>query len=99
MNVIHPTVHPVEAPPVTDAANNAIPRGRMKDIQGTPGTPGGLALRVSQFAFALVALCVMATTNDFPSVTAFRYHYHFFFPFFCDFMLENWFSEFMIGIG
>ena len=79
MNVIHPTVHPVEAPPVTDAANNAIPRGRMKDIQGTPGTPGGLALRVSQFAFALVALCVMATTNDFPSVTAFRYHYHFFF--------------------
>uniref|UniRef100_A0A7N2MG73 CASP-like protein n=1 Tax=Quercus lobata TaxID=97700 RepID=A0A7N2MG73_QUELO len=73
MNVIHPTVHPIEAPPVTDAANNAIPRGRMKDMQGTPGTPGGLALRFFQFAFALVALCVMATTTDFPSVTAFRY--------------------------
>ncbi|XP_075669607.1 CASP-like protein 5A2 isoform X2 [Castanea sativa] len=73
MNVIHPTVHPIEAPPVTDAANNAIPRGRMKDMQGTPGTPGALALRFFQFAFALVALCVMATTSDFPSVTAFRY--------------------------
>ncbi|XP_059458983.1 CASP-like protein 5A2 [Corylus avellana] len=73
MNVIHPSVHPVEAPPVTDAANGAMPRGRMKDIQGMPGTPGGLALRFSQFAFAVLALCVMATTSDFPSVTAFRY--------------------------
>ena len=72
MNVIHPAVHPVEAPPVTDAAHNAIPRGRMKDMQGTPGTPGGLTLRFFQFAFALVSLCVMATTIDFPSVTAFR---------------------------
>ncbi|KAB1219074.1 CASP-like protein 2 [Morella rubra] len=73
MNVIHPAVHPVEAPPVTDAANDAIPRGRMKDIPGMPGTPGSLALRFSQFAFALLALCVMATTSDFPTVTAFCY--------------------------
>ncbi|XP_041023281.1 CASP-like protein 5A2 isoform X2 [Juglans microcarpa x Juglans regia] len=73
MNVIRPAVHPVEAPPVADAANDAMPRGRMKDIQGMPGTPGGLALRFSQFAFALLALCVMATTSDFPSVTAFCY--------------------------
>ncbi|KAF5453432.1 hypothetical protein F2P56_028334 [Juglans regia] len=73
MNVIHPAVHPVEAPPATGAANDAMPRGRMKDIQGMPGTTGGLVLRFSQFAFALLALCVMATTGDFPSVTAFCY--------------------------
>lgn len=81
MNVIHPAVHPVEAPPVTDAANDAIPRGRMKDIPGMPGTPGSLALRFSQFAFALLALCVMATTSDFPTVTAFWYQPPAFFSF------------------
>ncbi|OAY70930.1 CASP-like protein 5A1, partial [Ananas comosus] len=33
-----PSVHPVEAPPLTDAAEN--PAGvRMKDFQGMPGTP------------------------------------------------------------
>ncbi|XP_042952230.1 CASP-like protein 5A2 isoform X1 [Carya illinoinensis] len=74
MNVIRPAVHPVEAPPVADAANDAMPRGRMKDIQGMPGTPGGLALRFTQFAFALLALFVMATTSDFPSVTAFWFY-------------------------
>jgi hypothetical protein len=82
INVIHPSVHPVEAPPATDAANGAGPRGRMKDIQGMPGTAGGLALRFSQFAFAVLALCVMATTSDFPSVTAFRYPPPLFFSFF-----------------
>nr|CAD1830934.1 unnamed protein product [Ananas comosus var. bracteatus] len=67
-----PSVHPVEAPPLTDAAEN--PAGvRMKDFQGMPGTPGGLALRLSQFLFAVAALCVMASTSDFRSVTAFRY--------------------------
>ncbi|KAJ9684610.1 hypothetical protein PVL29_016867 [Vitis rotundifolia] len=72
MNVSHPAVHPIEAPPLTDAANGA-PRARMKDIQGMPGTLGGLVLRFFQFAFAAVSLCVMATTSDFPSVTAFCY--------------------------
>ncbi|KAH7537439.1 hypothetical protein FEM48_Zijuj03G0092900 [Ziziphus jujuba var. spinosa] len=75
MNASRPSVHPVEAPPpATDAAagENPLPRGRMKDIQGMPGTRGGLALRLSQFAFAVVALCIMASTSDFPSVTAFR---------------------------
>ncbi|KAK9282881.1 hypothetical protein L1049_011106 [Liquidambar formosana] len=74
MNVSHPSVHPVEAPPLTTdgGANDAL-RVRMKDIQGMPGTFGGLALRFSQFVFAVVALGVMATTGDFPSVTAFRY--------------------------
>ncbi|KAL6979332.1 hypothetical protein U1Q18_020996 [Sarracenia purpurea var. burkii] len=72
MNVSHPSVHPVEAPPpLTDGEN--VPRVRMKDIQGMPGTIGGLVLRFCQFVFAAVALCVMATTTDFPSVTAFCY--------------------------
>lgn len=65
----HASVHPVEDPPTTEGGN--APRVRMKDIQGMPATPGGLALRVSQFIFAVAALCVMATTSDFPSVTAF----------------------------
>ncbi|KAL5990641.1 hypothetical protein ACLOJK_011544 [Asimina triloba] len=71
MNISHPSVHPVEAPPATDVAHDPR-RVRMKDIQGMPGTVGGLALRFFQFAFAVGALCVMASTSDFPSVTAFR---------------------------
>lgn len=70
MNVSQGAVHPVEAPPLqTEGA--AEPRLRMKDLQGMPGTVGGLVLRVSQLLFAVVALSVMATTSDFPSVTAF----------------------------
>jgi hypothetical protein len=72
MSVSHPSVHPVEDPPTTEGANNP-PRARMKDIQGMPGTPGGLVLRISQFIFAVSAVCVMASTSDFPSVTAFCY--------------------------
>ncbi|XP_057984132.1 CASP-like protein 5A1 [Malania oleifera] len=72
MFVSRPAVHPVEAPPLTDGADNP-PRARMKDVQGMPGTSGGLGLRFFQFAFALFSLCVMATTIDFPSVTAFSY--------------------------
>lgn len=66
-----PAVHPVEAPPLMTEA--APPRIRMKDVQGMAGTTGALILRLCQFAFAAVSLCVMATTSDFPSVTAFRY--------------------------
>ncbi|KAL0460705.1 UNVERIFIED_CONTAM: CASP-like protein 5A2 [Sesamum latifolium] len=75
MNVSQGAVHPVEAPPLqTEGAPNVpLPRVRMKDLQGMPGTVGGLVLRVSQFLFAVVALSVMATTSDFPSVTAFCY--------------------------
>lgn len=64
-------MHPVEFPTLTNDA--ALPRVRMKDFQGMPGTLGGLLLRSFQFAFALISLCVMATTSDFPSVTAFSY--------------------------
>ncbi|OVA18073.1 Uncharacterized protein family UPF0497 [Macleaya cordata] len=75
MNMSHPSVHPVEAPPVTDggAVNVPVPRVRMKDIQGMPGTPGGLFLRLCQFLFAVVALSIMTSTSDFVSVTAFCY--------------------------
>ncbi|BBH05993.1 Uncharacterised protein family UPF0497 [Prunus dulcis] len=73
MNVSRPSVHPVEAPPLTDlAAQNAL-RVRMKDVQGMPGTTGGLVLRLCQLGFAAISLSVMATTSDFPSVTAFCY--------------------------
>uniref|UniRef100_A0A0D9VQZ6 CASP-like protein n=1 Tax=Leersia perrieri TaxID=77586 RepID=A0A0D9VQZ6_9ORYZ len=68
-----PAVHPVEAPPpaTTDPAEQQ-PRGvLMKDLPGMPGTAGGLGLRLAQFVFAAVALAVMASTNDFPSVTSF----------------------------
>ncbi|XP_077225468.1 CASP-like protein 5A2 [Tasmannia lanceolata] len=73
MNASHPSVHPVEAPPHTDVAVNEEPRVRMKDIQGMPGTPGGLVLRFLQFIFAVVALCIMVSASDFTSVTAFCY--------------------------
>ncbi|EYU36185.1 hypothetical protein ABFS82_14G243200 [Erythranthe guttata] len=75
MNIGQGAVHPVEAPPMqTEGGGNVpLPRVRMKDIQGTPGTVGGLVLRVFQLLFAVVALSVMATTSDFPSVTAFCY--------------------------
>ncbi|KAK9999073.1 hypothetical protein SO802_018676 [Lithocarpus litseifolius] len=84
MNVSHATVHPVEEFPMTvaggggggdgdDGGGGNPPRLRMKDVQGMPGTPGGLALRVCQFLFAVAAVCVMATTSDFLSVTAFSY--------------------------
>lgn len=80
MNVSHASVHPAEYPPTTDGGeggggggggNIEVPRVRMKDFQGMPGTQGGLALRICQFVFAAVGLCIMATTSDFPSVTAF----------------------------
>ncbi|KAK1266302.1 CASP-like protein [Acorus gramineus] len=74
MSASRPAVHPVEAPPFTDGPNN-LQRVRMKDTQGMPGTPGGLALRFFQFAFAAVSLSVMASTPDFQSVTAFWYRW------------------------
>ncbi|MBA0866615.1 hypothetical protein Goshw_022878 [Gossypium schwendimanii] len=72
MNVSRPAVHPVESPPMTEAAVHG-PRVRMKDIQGMPGTKGGLFLRLSQFIFSIISVSVMVTTNDFRSATAFCY--------------------------
>ncbi|KVH93932.1 Uncharacterized protein family UPF0497, trans-membrane plant [Cynara cardunculus var. scolymus] len=70
-----PAVHPVEPPPLIDGRNDVAPprRVRMKDVEGMPGTSTGLALRLCQFVFTVISLTVMATTSDFPSVTAFRY--------------------------
>lgn len=83
MNVSHGSVHPVEDVPTTEgAAGPNPPRVRMKDLPGMPGTPAGLALRLSQFLFSAAALAVMATTSDFPSVTAFWWvHPHIMFLF------------------
>lgn len=73
MNASRPAVHPVMAsPPLTEAAGNPL-RVRMKEVQGSPATPGGLALRLSQSSLAAAALCLMVTTADFASVTAFWY--------------------------
>lgn len=75
-NRSRPSVHPfdTEVPQFTEPHNGAVPDDtvRMKDVQGMPGTPTGLVLRVFQFGFAAVSVAVMAATNDFPSVTAFR---------------------------
>ncbi|XP_061375026.1 CASP-like protein 5A1 [Gastrolobium bilobum] len=70
MSMVRPSVHPIEAPPLTD---HAMPRHTLKDIQGMPGTLGGFILRFLQFSFALVSLSVMQSASDFSSVTAFRY--------------------------
>ncbi|GAA0153514.1 hypothetical protein Leryth_009710 [Lithospermum erythrorhizon] len=70
MTQSRPAVHPVDPPPLTAAAP---PRVRLKDVQGMPGTGGGLVLRLLQFIFAVISLSVMATTSDFSSVTAFCY--------------------------
>lgn len=72
MNVSHSSVHPVtvEAPPLQTEAANVL-RVRMMDIQGMPGTIGSIFLRLLQFVFAVIALCVMGTTRDFATATAF----------------------------
>ncbi|KAK4758233.1 hypothetical protein SAY87_019534 [Trapa incisa] len=71
MDLSNASVHPVEDPPTGEGAH--APRVRMKDIQGMPATLGGLGLRLCQFLFSAASLCIMATTSDFPSVTAFIY--------------------------
>ncbi|TVU28438.1 hypothetical protein EJB05_19955, partial [Eragrostis curvula] len=81
MRPSRPAVHPVEAltPAQAEGQEQANggdvvtqPRGvRMKDLPGAPGTPAGLGLCLAQAFFAAAALAVMATTNDFPSVSAF----------------------------
>ncbi|RZS19909.1 hypothetical protein BHM03_00052352 [Ensete ventricosum] len=73
MFVSRPAVQPVEAPSPANAAENP-PRLRMKDIQGMPGTAGGLALRLSQFVFAVAALGVMESTSNFGFVTVFCHY-------------------------
>jgi len=74
--ISHASIHPVEEVPTTDGdggvvvadQNVNVPMARMKDIQGMPGTVGGLSLRVLQFVFAAAALSVMAFTSYFPNI-------------------------------
>ncbi|KAK8359537.1 hypothetical protein V6Z11_A04G102600 [Gossypium hirsutum] len=89
MNVSRPAVHPVEAPPMTEAAVHG-PRVRMKDIQGMPGTKGGLFLRLSQFIFSIISVSVMATTNDFRSATAFCFGADHFDTYICRCICISW---------
>ncbi|EFJ34063.1 hypothetical protein SELMODRAFT_76503 [Selaginella moellendorffii] len=46
---------------------------RIKELQGMPGTVGGLALRVGQVGFAACAFSVMIRVKDFSTITAFCY--------------------------
>ncbi|KAL6594312.1 hypothetical protein ACP70R_048505 [Stipagrostis hirtigluma subsp. patula] len=43
----------------------------MKDVPGSPGTPGGLALRASQCLCSLASLAAMATAFGFSNYSAF----------------------------
>ncbi|CAN6203970.1 unnamed protein product [Urochloa humidicola] len=45
----------------------------MKDVVGSPGTRGGLALRVSQFVCALGSLAAMGSSYGFSNYSAFCY--------------------------
>ncbi|CAN6301847.1 unnamed protein product [Urochloa humidicola] len=69
-----PVVHPMEVAAPAPANPVQQPPGvLMKDLPGMPGTPSGLALRVTQLLFAAVSLAVMSSTSDFASVSAFNY--------------------------
>lgn len=43
----------------------------MKVLVGSPGTIGGLLLRISQFLFAAASIVVMITSSGFSNYTAF----------------------------
>jgi len=45
----------------------------MKDLPGTPGTVGGLALRMGQFLFAAASVVIMVAGDEFVNSTAFCY--------------------------
>jgi len=45
----------------------------MKVLVGSPGTIGGLLLRISQFLFAAASIVVMITSSGFSNYTAFCY--------------------------
>jgi len=45
----------------------------MKDLPGTPGTIGGLALRIGQFLFAAASVVIMVPGDEFINFTAFCY--------------------------
>mgnify|MGYP000574269350 FL=1 len=93
MEVSHTAVHPVAVPP---ALLQPPARVRMKDYQGMPGTLGGLALRLGQLGFAVLAFSIMISTPDFGQVTAFRLVFSFKLP--CFFVLSFKFFHMPLAI-
>uniref|UniRef100_A0A0D6QRQ2 CASP-like protein n=1 Tax=Araucaria cunninghamii TaxID=56994 RepID=A0A0D6QRQ2_ARACU len=72
MDASHPTVHPVGDHHAADLEEGPL-LFSMKDLPGTPGTAGGLALRMGQFLFAAASIAVMVTGDEFVDYTAFCY--------------------------
>ncbi|TVU33179.1 hypothetical protein EJB05_24965, partial [Eragrostis curvula] len=70
-------VHPLEvdvpapAPPVGEAQ----PQGRINGLPVLAGRPLGLVLRSTQLAAAVVALVVLVSAAEFPTVLSLRYHF------------------------
>lgn len=65
----HTAVHPVAVPP--QFPRFLHPVVRMKVLAGSPGTMGGLALRLAQTGFSLISLCIMISITGFSSISAF----------------------------
>lgn len=57
---------------VAQGANAPPPGVLMVDPRGAPGTRWGLGIRLAQALLAAAAVAVMASTDDFRAVTAFR---------------------------
>ncbi|KAE8713200.1 CASP-like protein 5A1 [Hibiscus syriacus] len=71
MNVSRPAVHPVEAPPLEEAAVH-VPRVRMKDVQGMPGTKGLQSLWILSLAFVdIYALLVKRILRNYKAIRLF----------------------------
>ncbi|KAJ8756185.1 hypothetical protein K2173_024732 [Erythroxylum novogranatense] len=86
MIVSRPTVHPVEAPPLIDGGLHNGPRTRMKDVQGMPGTRGGLTLRLIQCAFGVTfepsrRFAILLLLRAYKFYGACRWHLLMFLPF------------------
>ncbi|XP_024376145.1 CASP-like protein 5A2 isoform X1 [Physcomitrium patens] len=65
----HTAVHPVAVPP--QFPRFLHPVVRMKVLAGSPGTMGGLALRLAQTGFSLISLCIKISITGFSSISAF----------------------------
>ncbi|KAE8818145.1 CASP-like protein 5A2 [Hordeum vulgare] len=64
---------PMVAPPPQVGLADAPPPGvRMNSPQGTPGTLGGIGLRLLQAFFAAASVAVMVSTDVYRFFSAFR---------------------------
>jgi hypothetical protein len=70
-------IHVSDLPPTSCCSHRTgvvpVPWGEieMKDIVGSPGTMGGLGLRVSQFVCAAASLAAMGSAYGFSNYSAF----------------------------